>query len=137
MANAKIIISPNSKVAKNFEDILEHLGGFGLFQFLTLVLLLFLEIPAAFVSFIPVFVGNFVVLFQCLLYSVHNENFFSFAVGSYTGYWYCGNDTTLQYSFTEICSCNESIRPTSTISISESIVAEVRQITILTLSCGN
>jgi hypothetical protein len=33
-------------------------GGFGLFQFLVLVLLLVLEIPAAFIAFTSVFVGK-------------------------------------------------------------------------------
>jgi len=63
MATARLTItSSRPKVPKNFEDILEVLGGFGLFQLMTLVLLLVLEIPAAFIAFSPVFVGNLLAL---------------------------------------------------------------------------
>ncbi|CAG7826936.1 unnamed protein product, partial [Allacma fusca] len=41
----------------NFDEVLESLGGFGRFQFVTLFLLLVLEIPVAFISFVPIFTG--------------------------------------------------------------------------------
>ncbi|CAG7832469.1 unnamed protein product [Allacma fusca] len=44
-------------VINNVEDVLDSLGGFGRFQFMILVLVLFLEIPIAFVVFVPVFIG--------------------------------------------------------------------------------
>ena len=61
-------------------------GGFGAFQFLSLVLLLVLEIPSAFVSFTPVFVGGM------------------------PKYWLCDNQTMTK---DEICSCNGTLTSNS------------------------
>jgi len=42
----------------SFEDILERLGGFGRFQAFFLFFILILEMPAAMVAFVPIFVGE-------------------------------------------------------------------------------
>jgi hypothetical protein len=65
-------------------------GGFGVFQFLILVLLLALEIPTAFVSFLPVFVTGIPKT------------------------WFCDD---VEIRTKEICSCNGTLTTLETDSI--------------------
>ncbi|OXA60960.1 solute carrier family 22 member 13 [Folsomia candida] len=75
---------------KNFEDVLETLGGFGMFQVLVMFLYLILEIPMAFAIFIPIFVGRSPEA------------------------WLCNNVTVFE---SEICQCNGTIAGVSNESI--------------------
>ncbi|XP_021957175.1 organic cation transporter protein [Folsomia candida] len=46
-------------------DIVRQSGGFGAYQFFILILLLVLEVPTAFVTFIPIFVGRVPQVWDC------------------------------------------------------------------------
>ncbi|ODM92986.1 Solute carrier family 22 member 21 [Orchesella cincta] len=59
---------------KTFDDLLESVGGFGTFQWLALVLLLSPEIPAAFVTFSPVFTGRTPSQWQCISNDTSQNN---------------------------------------------------------------
>ncbi|CAG7724543.1 unnamed protein product, partial [Allacma fusca] len=48
---------PDKKL-ENMEDVLIAIGGFGRFQVLVLFLLLFMEIPAALMLYVPIFIGS-------------------------------------------------------------------------------
>lgn len=58
MAKSFTVTSTLNEI-KNVDDIFEMVGGFGKFQVFILILLLSLEVPAAFLVFSPVFTGNF------------------------------------------------------------------------------
>ncbi|CAG7726495.1 unnamed protein product [Allacma fusca] len=77
--NKKVVEKPG-----NVEEILESLGGFGKFQFLILFLLLCMEIPCAFLIFVPVFIG------------VSPPE------------WLCDNETILT---ADVCSCPGIVSP--------------------------
>ncbi|CAL8092517.1 unnamed protein product [Orchesella dallaii] len=51
---------------RTFDDLLNRIGGFGAFQWLAIFLLLSPEIPAAFVTFSPVFTGRTPSQWQCI-----------------------------------------------------------------------
>jgi hypothetical protein len=91
------------KIPFSFVLFLTTKGGFGPYQFLTLFLLLILEVPTAFVTFIPIFVGRVPEL------------------------WSCGNET---YSIQDVCGCpiNESssrVPQGNDFLIEESIIVQV------------
>ncbi|CAG7826476.1 unnamed protein product [Allacma fusca] len=67
---------------ENMDQVLEILGGFGKFQYLILVLILSMEIPCAFLMFVPIFIG------------VSPSE------------WLCDNDTV---SRAEACSCQGTL----------------------------
>ncbi|CAG7727847.1 unnamed protein product, partial [Allacma fusca] len=67
---------------ENMDQVLEILGGFGKFQYLILVLILSMEIPCAFLMFVPIFIG------------VSPPE------------WLCDNDTV---SIAETCSCQGTV----------------------------
>ncbi|XP_021946577.2 organic cation transporter-like protein [Folsomia candida] len=96
MSSTKISKRNSSVTLFKFEEVLEKLGGFGKFQILILVLLLTLEIPVAFVTFIPIFVAG-------------------------KGSWECvSNDEIDPDSQLDICNCNTSLASSS----DDSIVTE-------------
>ncbi|XP_021952032.2 organic cation transporter protein [Folsomia candida] len=58
-------VDDGKNLPKTFEDVLEQIGGFGRFQGLLLLFVLFYEIPSGFLAFVPVFVGGVPAVWHC------------------------------------------------------------------------